>query len=128
MFNWSDHFPILGIFDLQGVRKRCRDLVSKVNVFVGEIIKEHRVKRDKINGGGVDERFGDFVDVLLDLEKDNMLNDFDMIAVLWVFFFLSFSSHILCLNLFLLSACMLGLWCSSFKIFEVSTHLKLLFI
>ncbi|MCL7022673.1 hypothetical protein MKW94_025540 [Papaver nudicaule] len=30
--NWSDHFPILGLLDLQGVRKRCRNLASKVNI------------------------------------------------------------------------------------------------
>ncbi|KAL7170284.1 hypothetical protein ACSBR2_035202 [Camellia fascicularis] len=84
IFNWSDHFPLLGLLDLQGVRKRCRELVSRVNVFVGKIIEEHRFKRAKIGGvvGGGDD--DDFVDVLLDLENDNKLSDSDMIAVLWV--------------------------------------------
>lgn len=85
IFNWSDHFPILGWLDLQGVRKRCRNLVSKVNVFVGKIIDEHRMNRV---GGAVDDGIGDFVDVLLDLEKDHKINDSDMIAVLWVNFLL----------------------------------------
>ncbi|KAL7232197.1 hypothetical protein ACSBR2_010259 [Camellia fascicularis] len=86
IFNWSDHFPLLGLLDLQGVRKRCRELVSRVNVFVGKIIEEHRFKRAKnggVVGGGDDD---DFVDVLLDLENDNKLSDFDMIAVLWLHF------------------------------------------
>ncbi|KAF9618879.1 hypothetical protein IFM89_002747 [Coptis chinensis] len=54
IFKWSDHIPVLGWFDFQGVRKRCKKLVSKVNVFVGKIIEEHRMKR--VNGklGGTD--------------------------------------------------------------------------
>ncbi|XP_059643048.1 cytochrome P450 78A5-like [Cornus florida] len=86
IFNWSDHFPILGWLDLQGVRKRCKDLVAKVNVFVGKIIEEHRMKRVE-NGCGVDESSADFVDVLLDLEMENILNDSDMVAVLWEMIF-----------------------------------------
>ena len=83
VFNWSDHFPVLGWLDLQGVRKRCRCLVEKVNAFVGGVIEEHRVKR--VRGGCVkDEGTGDFVDVLLDLENENKLSEADMIAVLWV--------------------------------------------
>ncbi|KAI7986288.1 Cytochrome P450 78A5 [Camellia lanceoleosa] len=87
IFNWSDHFPLLGLLDLQGVRKRCRELVSRVNVFVGKIIEEHRFKRAEnggVVGGGDDD---DFVDVLLDLENDNKLSDSDMIAVLWEMIF-----------------------------------------
>ncbi|XP_023546332.1 cytochrome P450 78A5 [Cucurbita pepo subsp. pepo] len=78
IFNWSDHFPFLGFLDLQGVRKRCRVLASKVNIFVGKIIEEHRTKRKE------QEQNRDFVDVLLDLENDDKLSDSDMIAVLWV--------------------------------------------
>lgn len=83
-FNWSDHFPLLGLLDLQGVRKRCRRLASKVNVFVGKIIEEHRAKRV---GGLSLNGVGDFVDVLLDLEKEDKLTDSDMIAVLWEMIF-----------------------------------------
>ncbi|MED6122910.1 hypothetical protein PIB30_044344 [Stylosanthes scabra] len=86
VFNWNDHFPLLGWVDLQGVRRRCRCLVSKVNAFVGKIIVDHRMKR--VSGGYVaSETVGDFVDVLLDLEKENRLSDADMIAVLWEMIF-----------------------------------------
>ncbi|MCL7031228.1 hypothetical protein MKW94_025874 [Papaver nudicaule] len=85
IFNWSDHFPILGWLDLQGVRKRCRNLVSKVNIFVGKIIDEHRRKR--VDGVLSSGSAGDFVDVLLDLEKDDSLSDSDMVAVLWEMIF-----------------------------------------
>jgi hypothetical protein len=80
IFNWSDHFPLLGWLDLQGVRKRCRVLVTKVNAFVGKIIMEHKRKR-MFQGRAL---VGDFVDVLLDLEEKDKLSDSDMIAVLWV--------------------------------------------
>ncbi|XP_068657382.1 cytochrome P450 78A5-like [Aristolochia californica] len=82
IFNWSDHFPVLGWLDLQGVRKRCRALVSRVNVFVGGIIEEHRHRREND-----DDNEGDFVDVLLDLEMQERLSDSDMIAVLWEMIF-----------------------------------------
>ncbi|KAE8719805.1 Cytochrome P450 78A3 [Hibiscus syriacus] len=86
LFNWSDHFPLLSWLDLQGVRKRCRNLVSQVNVFVGKIIEEHRLKR--VIGGLKDCcEVGDFVQVLLDLEKHEKLSDSDMIAVLWEMIF-----------------------------------------
>ncbi|XP_076903780.1 cytochrome P450 78A5-like [Bidens hawaiensis] len=86
IFNWSDHFPIISRFDLQGVRRRCRDLVSRVNVFVTGIICEHRERR-LVKGGDVADYDGDFVDVLLDLESENKLSDSDMIAVLWEMIF-----------------------------------------
>ncbi|XP_016484150.1 cytochrome P450 78A5-like [Nicotiana tabacum] len=87
MFNWSDHFPFLGWLDLQGVRRRCRDLAIKVNIFVGKIIEEHRVKRSENGGVVADEDLWDFVDVLLNLEKDNKLSDTDMTAILWEMIF-----------------------------------------
>ncbi|XP_022885366.1 cytochrome P450 78A5-like [Olea europaea var. sylvestris] len=83
-FNWTDHFPLLGWLDLQGLRKRCRNLVAKVNVFVGKIIEEHRLKRTE-NGSLADSN--DFVHVLLDLDKENILSDSDMVAVLWEMIF-----------------------------------------
>lgn len=85
IFNWSDHFPIVSWFDFQGVRKRCRHLVSRVNVFVEEIINEHRERRSETDGAAA-VGDGDFVDVLLDLESENKFSDGDMIAVLWVRF------------------------------------------
>lgn len=87
IFNWADHFTPLRWLDLQGVRKRCKSLAEKVNVFVGKIIDEHRnVRREKINNNDdIDGSSKDFVDVLLDLEDgENKLADSDMIALLWV--------------------------------------------
>ncbi|OAY68241.1 Cytochrome P450 78A5 [Ananas comosus] len=83
LFNWSDHFPILA-----GRAEECRSLVKRVNVFVGEIIEEHRMRRRRMmmstGGGGVmGDVVGDFVDVLLDLEKEAKLSDADIVAVLW---------------------------------------------
>jgi hypothetical protein len=74
---------LLRWLDLQGVRRRCRSLVSRVNVFVARIIEEHRQKKkdDAANG---ESAAGDFVDVLLGLEGEEKLSDSDMIAVLWV--------------------------------------------
>ncbi|KAM6569464.1 hypothetical protein CsatB_017449 [Cannabis sativa] len=100
IFNWSDHFPLFGLLDIQGVKKRCKKLVSRVNVFVGKIIEEHRERRthniNATHGGSCpikgsdqseDEDGRDFVDVLLDLEKENRLSNSDMIAVLWEMIF-----------------------------------------
>ncbi|WOK98459.1 Cytochrome P450 [Canna indica] len=84
LFNWGDHFPLLGWLDLQGVRKRCRSLVKRVNAFVGSIIEEH--KKGRTDGSLVDGK-GDFVDVLLGLEKEEKLSDADMVAVLWEMIF-----------------------------------------
>lgn len=86
IFNWSDHFPVVSWFDFQGVRKRCRELVSRVNVFVEAIINEHRERRS-VNGGATAVHDGDFVDDLLDLESENKFSDADMIAVLWEMIF-----------------------------------------
>ncbi|KAJ9551964.1 hypothetical protein OSB04_016010 [Centaurea solstitialis] len=86
IFNWSDHFPIVSWFDFQGVRKRCKHLVSRVNVLVEEIINEHRERRSE-NQRFADVGDGDFVDVLLDLESENKFSDGDMIAVLWEMIF-----------------------------------------
>jgi cytochrome P450 family 78 subfamily A len=82
LFNWGDHLPLLRWLDLQGVRRRCRSLVSRVSVFVARIIEEHR--RKKKEAASVESAAGDFVDVLLGLEGEEKLSDSDMIAVLWV--------------------------------------------
>ncbi|KAI4329673.1 hypothetical protein MLD38_028033 [Melastoma candidum] len=106
MFNWGDHFPLLGWLDLQGVRKRCKKLVERVNVFVRKIVEEHRAKmaaskfrvgRGEVNGeDDDDDGSGYFVDVLLALEKESRLTDTDMVAVLWVLT----PAHLLCLVCF----------------------------
>lgn len=75
MFNWGDHLPLLRWLDLQGVRRRCRSLVGRVNVFVARIIEEHRQKKD--DAIGEPAAAGDFVDVLLGLEGEEKLSDSD---------------------------------------------------
>ncbi|KAJ0899515.1 putative cytochrome P450 [Helianthus annuus] len=59
--------------------------VCRVNVFVAEIIKEHREGRSDV--GATVGYEGDFVDVLLDLESENKFTESDMIAVLWEMIF-----------------------------------------
>ncbi|CAN6470768.1 unnamed protein product [Victoria cruziana] len=87
VLNWGDHLPFLRCLDLRGVRRRCRDLVSRVNSFVGKIIEEHREKKLTAEIGGCGEADGDFVDALLNLEGENKLEDSDMVAVLWEMIF-----------------------------------------
>lgn len=83
MFNWSDHLPLIGWLDFQGVRRRCRKLVARVSVYVTQIIEEHRERRENVAGVSEGDQTSDFVDVLLDLEEEKLSNS-DMIAVLWV--------------------------------------------
>ncbi|KAK9669098.1 hypothetical protein RND81_13G109000 [Saponaria officinalis] len=98
IFNWNDHFAPLGWLDIQGVRKRCKALIEKVNVYVGNIIYEHKARKsekiminndnDNHNDRDVDGSSKDFVDVLLDVEDgETKLSDADMIAVLWEMIF-----------------------------------------
>jgi hypothetical protein len=83
MFNWGDHLPLLKWLDLQGVRKRCSSLVRRVDVYVRNIIDEHKQKRlGRANGEEL--AAGDFVDVLLGLEGEDRLAESDMVALLWV--------------------------------------------
>ncbi|KAL9243314.1 hypothetical protein vseg_017216 [Gypsophila vaccaria] len=94
MFNWNDHFAILRWMDVQGVRRRCKALVEKVNIYVGNILDDHKLRRlnnkyvDVDVDVDVDGSTKDFVDVLLDLEDgESKLSDSDMIAVLWEMIF-----------------------------------------
>ncbi|CAH2067193.1 unnamed protein product [Thlaspi arvense] len=88
IFNWSDHFPGMRWLDLQGVRRRCRSLVVKVNVFVGKIIADHKSKRSlQENQEEESTSDNDFVNVLLGMQGNSKLSDSDMIAVLWEMIF-----------------------------------------
>ena len=93
LLNWSDHLPWLAEFDAQKIRSRCSKLVPKVNRFVSRIIAQHRAQTS--------EKTRDFVDVLLSLQGPEKLSESDMIAVLWVTFFLYFL-FILLFSLFFL--------------------------
>ena len=70
--------------------KRCKKPIFRVNDFVWKTIKEHREKRrveNNINGGNHDQIIkgsNPSGDVILDLEKEIRLTNFDMIIVLWV--------------------------------------------
>eukprot|EP01018_Ginkgo_biloba_P026585 Gb_34420 [translate_table: standard] len=81
-FNWADHLPLLQCLDLQGIRRRCSQLVPRVYAFVQKIIEEHRAAHV---GNKADN--SDFVDVLLSLEGEQKLSDEDMVAVLWEMIF-----------------------------------------
>ncbi|XP_041001980.1 cytochrome P450 78A3-like [Juglans microcarpa x Juglans regia] len=81
LLNWSDHLPWLSDFDAQKIRFRCSKLVPKVNRFVGGIIAQHL---DDQNG---ENKYRDFIDVLLSLRGPEKLSDTDMIAVLWEMIF-----------------------------------------
>nr|GME05656.1 cytochrome P450 78A9-like [Ipomoea batatas] len=79
--NLSDHLPWLASFDVQKVRRRCSELVPKVNRLVSHIIWEHRAR--KFSG----EESHDFVDVLLSLNAPHKLSNSDMVSVLWEMIF-----------------------------------------
>ncbi|KAI4303754.1 hypothetical protein MLD38_039350 [Melastoma candidum] len=88
MFNWGDHLPLLGWLDLQGVRRRSKVLVERVNLFVGKIVEERKAcKKAWDDEEDDDDGSGYFVDVLLGLEEESRLNDADMVAVLWEMIF-----------------------------------------
>ncbi|XWS21841.1 hypothetical protein CRYUN_Cryun30bG0090200 [Craigia yunnanensis] len=82
-FNWSDYLPWLSYFyDPSRINERCSILVPRVKKLVNQIIEEHRINQStKIADSS------DFVDVLLSLDGDEMLNKEDMIAVLWEMIF-----------------------------------------
>ncbi|ERN17891.1 cytochrome P450 78A5 [Amborella trichopoda] len=84
-FNWGDHVHFLGWLDLNGVRKRSKNLACRVRSFVGKIIEEHRAKGEA--NGVLGDGGGDFVDVLLNLHGEEGLGDSDMVAVLWEMIF-----------------------------------------
>ncbi|KAF0921755.1 hypothetical protein E2562_017021 [Oryza meyeriana var. granulata] len=86
-FNWGDHLPLLRLLDVHGVRRRSRELASRVRLFVTKIIEEHRRRDEKNGGGGGCDDDGDFVDVLLGLEGEERLEEEDMVAVLWEMIF-----------------------------------------
>ncbi|KAE8727332.1 Cytochrome P450 78A6 [Hibiscus syriacus] len=77
--NWFDHLPWLGGLDIQKIRRRCYELVPRVNKFVNKIIQEHKLR--------IGTKNYDFVDVLLSLNGPDRLSENDMIAVLWEMIF-----------------------------------------
>ncbi|CAH8250869.1 unnamed protein product [Arabidopsis lyrata] len=72
--NWTDHLPWLAGLDFQQIRFRCSQLVPKVNLLLSRIIHEHYAT-------------GNFLDVLLSLQRSEKLSDSDIVAVLWEMIF-----------------------------------------
>lgn len=89
-FNWADHLPFLRPLDPHRIHSRCAKLVPRVKKFVQNIIDEHRCRRmkDAENSPSFD---ADFVDVLLSLKEEDKLEDDDMVAVLWVCYYVLIS-------------------------------------
>lgn len=78
-FNLEDHIP-LRFLDFHGVKRRCRELATKVKSVVGQIVEERRRGGD-FHGGN------DFLSALLSLPQEDRLSDSDMVAVLWEMIF-----------------------------------------
>ncbi|XP_010027146.1 cytochrome P450 736A117 [Eucalyptus grandis] len=71
IFNVGDFIPSLGwINKLTGLDAKVERVAREFDQFLEEVVEEHRRKMEEnsIGGGGEDRR--DFVDVLLDIEKD----------------------------------------------------------
>lgn len=79
-FNWEDHFP-LNCLDFDGVNRRCHKLAAKVNTVVGQIVKDRKGNVGDFHG---QNQNNDFLTALLSLPKEEMLDDSDMVAILWV--------------------------------------------
>lgn len=75
-FNLEDYFP-LRFLDFYGVKRQCHKLAAKVEIVVGQIVKERKRAGD-FSGGN------DFLSALLALPAEDQLSDSDLVAVLWV--------------------------------------------
>ncbi|KAH7511013.1 hypothetical protein FEM48_ZijujUnG0057600 [Ziziphus jujuba var. spinosa] len=72
-FNLSDYIGFCKNIDLQGFRKRLKEVRENFDTMMERIIKEHeeaRKKEKKINGGGDDHGVKDLLDILLDIAED----------------------------------------------------------
>lgn len=85
-FNWSDYLPWLSHFyDPHHINDRSLKLLDRVRKLVKGFIEDHKAR-----GCGELTDNADFVDVLLSLGGEEKLEEDDMIAVLWVCFYLPF--------------------------------------
>ncbi|KAK3439850.1 hypothetical protein EUGRSUZ_B00192, partial [Eucalyptus grandis] len=74
IFNVGDFIPSLRwINKLTGLDAKVERVAREFDQFLDEVVEEHRRKMEErsIGGGGEDRR--DFVDVLLEIEKDNIV-------------------------------------------------------
>nr|AHI15953.1 flavonoid 3',5'-hydroxylase [Pohlia nutans] len=79
----SDFISIFKLVDLQGYRRRLRNLKARMDAFMSNIVSEHLVQR-KLSGSLTEK---DMVDVLLDQMEDKTLRfditDKSVYSVLW---------------------------------------------
>lgn len=71
-FNLSDYFGFCKNLDLQGFRKRLKEVRDRFDEMIEKVIREHqegRRKRKEQDSDGA-ERVEDILDVLLDIEAD----------------------------------------------------------
>ncbi|KAL5545528.1 hypothetical protein UlMin_005215 [Ulmus minor] len=66
-FNLSDHIWFLKKFDLQGLRKKSKEIHEKFDDMMERIIKEHDEARKEGKGRG---DIKDFLDILLEISED----------------------------------------------------------
>lgn len=70
----SDAFPILGWFDIQGHEKAMKRTAKELDSILESWLQEHREKRRLSEGKN--EGAQDFIDVMLSLQQEGRLSNF----------------------------------------------------
>ncbi|KAF6160617.1 hypothetical protein GIB67_019557 [Kingdonia uniflora] len=73
LFNVSDTFPFLELFDLQGYEREVKATARELDTIFTVWLKEHKMKRS--NSGTEEEQ--DFMDAMLSAFKESRFPDFD---------------------------------------------------
>jgi len=69
----ADFFPSLWWIDvIRGFNKELKDCSKILDTFVSKVVEEHKAK--KRDGVGTDEPKKDFVDIMLQLQQDDMVD------------------------------------------------------
>lgn len=73
--NLADVFPVLKFFDVQGIKKKCKNIHKRYDAMIEEILlKREEVRRKRKEFGGVnddgEDRVKDFMDILYDVLED----------------------------------------------------------
>ncbi|KAK6941882.1 Cytochrome P450 [Dillenia turbinata] len=69
-FNLSDYIGFCKNLDLQGFKKRLKEVRDRFDAMMERIIKEHEDARRKKKMGDQDEKSKDLLDILLDISED----------------------------------------------------------